>query len=227
MGYRLPTASEFKAQFPRDFPWAVPAWGAAGTITLTAGAVTAVALTAGGYGYKEAPTVFVRDKTVGGSGATITATVDKGKVTAFAVGAGGSGYLGPWLDIQGGAGSEDDLTRVLDSDIEGAQQDASFNINEALFEGQSDWGRAFNYLTAHMLVEKMLMAGEGLASQYNWLTKSKSVGDVSESFDIPDRIKDDPMLAAYSKTRYGMAYLQIISPLIIGNMGTFFRKAPP
>lgn len=225
MAYPNPSVSAFKAMFARDFPWAVPAWGAAGTVTLVNGVITAIALASGGVGYTSAPTVTVQDST--GSGATVTTTIANGKVATFVVSVGGANYRAPTLIISGGAGDESDLSRVRDDDIVGAQADAGFNVNQELFDSQGNWNRAFNYLTAHMLVEKLLAAGEGLASQYNWLTGSKSVGDVSESFVIPDRIKDDPMLAAFSKTRYGAMYLQIISPLLIGNVSTQFRQSLP
>lgn len=225
MGYPNPSVSAFKQQFARDFPWAVPAWGAAGAVTKVNGVITAILMTAMGVGYKTAPVVTVSDPT--GSGATFTATVANGKVTAVAVDVGGTGYSNTTLIFTGGAGDESDLNLVRDDDINQAQADASFNVNQELFDSQQGWNRAFNYLTAHYLVEKMLAAGEGLASQYNWLTASKSVGDVSESFVIPDRIKDDPMLAAFSKTRYGAIYLSIISPLLIGNVATQFRQSLP
>ncbi len=229
MGYSRPNVSDFKSQFSRDFPYAVPAWGARGAVTVVNGVVTAVAVEAGGIGYAENPDVaIVNPSGTNGTGATVTATANKGRVASFTVGAGGTGYL-PTANviITGGAGDDSDLTRVRDDDILQAQADASFNVNECLFDGQAAWNRAFNYLTAHYLVEKLLAAGEGLASQYNWLTGSKSVGDVSESFVIPDRIKADPLLASFSKTRYGAIYLSIISPLLIGNVATQFRQSLP
>lgn len=226
MAYNFPTVGEFKAQFARDFPYAVPAWGAAaGDITLAAGAITAVALSAGGQGYKVAPTVTV--KAQAGAGATITATVAAGKVTGFVVGAGGAGYVAPTIEVTGGAGDETNLTEVQDADITGAIIDAKYNCSQALFDSQEAFSRAFLYLAAHCLVEKLLAAGEGMASQFNWLTAAKGVGDVSESFMIPDRITRDPMLATFSKTRYGALYLQIISPLLIGNIQTSYRQSLP
>ena len=78
-----------------------------------------------------------------------------------------------------------------------------------------------------MLVEKLLASGEGLVSQYNWLTASKSVGSLQESFQIPEKISKDPMLSSFSKTRYGAMYLQIISPLLIGACFTSYRQSLP
>ncbi len=226
MGYELPTVSDFKQQFPRDFPWGVPAWGAAGSLVLTAGVLSAVAVTAGGFGYTEAPTVTVKAKD--GSGATVTATAAKGKVTELALGAGGSGYSDDaTLIFTGGAGSEYDLDKVNDSDIAGAFQDADFNVNPDLFADGAPFRRAFCFLAAHMLVEKLTASGEGLFSQYNWLITGKTAGDVSATYAIPKKIMEDPFLALMTRTRYGAMYLQIIAPLLVGNMQTNFRRTPP
>jgi hypothetical protein len=67
------------------------AGGAAATVSVTDGAITAVAVTAGGTGYTSAPTIFILDSG-GGTGAAATATVSSEAVTAVAVTAGGSGY---------------------------------------------------------------------------------------------------------------------------------------
>ena len=65
--------------------------GAAATATLAAGAVSSIAVTAGGENFYGAPTVNLVGG--GGNGATATATVAGGVVTAIAVTAGGSGYI--------------------------------------------------------------------------------------------------------------------------------------
>lgn len=225
MPYSIPAVDDFKAQFPRDFPYAVPAWGAQGAVTAVAGVITAVAVTAGGQGYTAAPTVTVTDSA--GTGAVILAVLTGSKVTGFTVSNGGSGYVAPVISISGGAGDNSDLTRVTDNDVTGAIFDAQYNVSQALFDSQAQFSRAFLYLAAHNLVEKLLAAGEGLASQYNWLTAAKGVGSVTESFHIPERISKDPMLSAYSKTRYGALYLAIISPLLIGGVFTSYRQSLP
>jgi len=225
MPYSTPSVDDFKSQFPRDFPYAVPAWGAAGTLIVSGGAVVGVRLKAGGQGYKTVPQLIVDDIT--GTGAVLAGAIANGSVTGLIVINGGSNYQNPTLTISGGAGDNTDLTRVTDNDISGAIFDAQYNVNQALFDGQAQFSRAFLYLAAHNLVEKLLAAGEGLASQYNWLTASKAVGSVQESFQVPERISKDPMLSAYSKTRYGALYLQIISPLLIGGVFTSYRRTLP
>jgi hypothetical protein len=63
----------------------------AGTVTLAAQVITAVALSAGGSGYTVAPRVKVTGG--GGTGAIITATVNgSGAITGFVVANGGTGY---------------------------------------------------------------------------------------------------------------------------------------
>lgn len=65
--------------------------GAAATVTVENGAVTAITVSSGGTGYDNAPTIFLLD-TGGGTGASATATVSGGAVTGVSVSAGGSGY---------------------------------------------------------------------------------------------------------------------------------------
>lgn len=228
MSFTIPTVDDFKAQFDRDFPFAVPSFGAAGLLTVAGGVITVAALAAGGQGYTTPPAVSVIDAgTPPGTGAAIAATVANGGVTGFVIANGGSGYLAPTLALSGGSGDNSDRTRVRDYDIQQAIQGALFNVNQCLFADQASWAYAFGFLAAHNLVERMLAAGEGLRSRFNWMVTGKSAGDLSESFSIPDNIMQSSFLASLSKTRYGARYLEIISPLLIGNMLTTFRQTPP
>jgi hypothetical protein len=228
--FAIPSVSDFKSQFSRDFPYAVPAYGAVGTAIIDiSGHVTSISLGAGGFGYATVPTVIVGAAPGDlGTGATATATIAGGQVTSFTVVTVGSNYgQPPIITIIGGAGDNSDLSKVTDNDISGAIFDAQFNINQALFPTQQSFSRAFLYLAAHQLVEKLLAAQEGMGSQYSWLTTSKGIDSVNESFQIPERIAQDPMLSHFSKTRYGAMYLQIITPQLIGNVFVAFRETLP
>lgn len=228
MAYAIPSVSDFKSQFDRDFPYAVPAFGGAATLTVVGGVITAVTKTANGEGYLSSPKCTVRDRgTPAGAGAVITVSVAQGGLNAFAIGAAGAAYVDPVLDITGGAGDESDDSRVRDKDILRAIQNAQFNVNQALFCDQASFQYAFGYLAAHCLVQNLLTAGQGMRSRFNWLTASKAVADVSESFVIPDQVKKNPFLASLSKTGYGGRYLEIISPLLVGNMLATFRQTLP
>jgi hypothetical protein len=114
------------------------------------------------------------------------------------------------------ATSQSDLTRVIDADITKAIAEAAFYVNEGLFSVQDDFQLAYMYLTAHYLCTDLMNAKQGLNGQYNWLVTSKSVGNVSESYQIPEFILKNPTLAMMSKTTYGAKYLSIIAPLLVG-----------
>ena len=129
--------------------------------------------------------------------------------------------------VTAAGGDNTDLSRVTDTDIAGAITDASYNVNEGLFPSQALYTRAYLFLAAHCLVQSLLAAGEGIKSSFNWLVTGRGAGQLSESFAIPKDILEDPYLASISKTRYGSRYLEIISPLLVGNFQTFFRQTPP
>lgn len=226
MSYTAPNVSDFKGQFDRDFPLAVPAFGAAGVVRLSAGAVSSVDLAAGGEGYLNAPTVIVVDQ--GGTAATVTATIQNGSVNGFLVGAGGSGYIAPTLLITGGAGNDNDKAKVRDRDIQRALNQALANMNPALFpNNQAAYTQAYLFLAAHRLVENLRSSGEGVRGMGQWLTESRSVGDVSTTQKIPDKIAQDPLLQSLSTTRYGRSFLEMMLPFLVGNMNTAFRQTLP
>jgi len=110
------------------------------------------------------------------------------------------------------------LDTVQDQDITKAIGQAAFNFNPALFSTQSNYTLGYLYLTAHYLVIDLRASSQGLAGSYTWLTASKGVGSVNESFAIPQRMMDNPYLAMLSKTQYGAKYLSLVLPSLIGQM---------
>ena len=229
MGFTLPTVDDFKGQFDRDFPFAVPSFGAKATPNFgPGGAIASATVVAVGEGYTDKPTVIAVDPAGTGSGAVLVASVSNGALTGVAVSNGGNGYSSETtLVFSGGSGSATDMTRVRDRDIQNAINDAKQNFNEGLFDNQTDYARAFCYLAAHYLVERLLAAGEGFRSRFNWLTTSKSAGELSEAYGVPESVLQNPFAAMISKTRYGALYLSIVYPLTIGSMFTSFRQTPP
>lgn len=111
-------------------------------------------------------------------------------------------------------------TSILDSDIAKAQDEARFNFNSAFFSSQANFTIGFNYLTAHYLVTDIRASSQGITGQFSWTESSKSVGSVSQSFSIPQRIMDDPNFAWLTKTNYGAKYLMLILPQMAGNVMT-------
>ncbi|MDP6080570.1 MAG: hypothetical protein QF435_10885 [Arenicellales bacterium] len=77
--------------------------GTTAAVTLTSGAVSSIAVTAGGTGYTSAPTVAISGG--GGSSATATATISA-QVASITMTGGGSGYSSsPTVSFSGGGGS--------------------------------------------------------------------------------------------------------------------------
>ncbi len=220
MAYTIPAVDDFKAQFPYDFPYAVPAFGASAISVLVGGAVTGFTSLVGGSGYAISPIVTLTPAPGDtGSGATATATVSEGSVSALSVTSGGSGYtLPPIVSFSLGAGDNTRKQYVSDAQINGAILDAQFSVNPGFFSTQQMFTRAYLYLAAHELADKLLMQFTGVKGTYSWLTAAKTVGDVSQSFAIPKDILGNPFWASLARTRYGAKYIEIVYPLTIGNV---------
>ena len=224
MGFYLPSTNDFKLQFPGDFRYAVPGFGAVISLTFTpGGAITACQPLAGGYNYAPNAAVNISDPT--GTGAAITATVKGGQLITTALVEGGENYTSPQAVLFGG--DDSNLRKVTDDDINGAIADADANINQSLFQTQATFTRAFLWLAAHLLVQNIGAAAEGLASTYGWLTGAKSVDGLSQTFVIPQRIQDDPFLALLSTTVYGANYLRIVMPFMVGHVTALPRQTNP
>ncbi len=116
---------------------------------------------------------------------------------------------------------------VLPQDITNAFAIAEISINQALWSSQTQYTIAFNLLAAHFLVLTLRASSQGLNGQYNWAQNSKSVGSVSESFSIPQRILDNPDFMAYTKTNYGAQYLNLLWPQLSGQMFTVLGRTLP
>lgn len=108
------------------------------------------------------------------------------------------------------------LNYTQDSDIINAMAEARINFNETLFG--DDAKLVFLYLTAYYLtVDFQNALGQANAG----IVTSKSVGSVSESYGIPQWMLQDRVLSAYTKNGYGLKYLSLIQPYLIGNVMFF------
>lgn len=116
------------------------------------------------------------------------------------------------------AKDQTDLTKVRDVDVQRGLTQAGVSVNPALFDTQARYSEAALVLAAHFLCQNLLASSQGLQSAAQWLTSSKAVGNISEAFSIPDRIAKSPILSAYSKTQYGMQYLAMVTPYLVGNV---------
>lgn len=118
-------------------------------------------------------------------------------------------------------------TSVTDADINKAFGQANINISQELFATQETYNIGYLLLAAHYLVVDLRMSSQGINGQYSFLEQSKSVGSVSQSFAIPQRILDDPYFSMLSRTNYGAKYLEIIIPQLAGNVFVVYGSTRP
>lgn len=108
---------------------------------------------------------------------------------------------------------------VQDDDIERAFDEAEFNINQEIFSSDAQIKIAFLYVTAHYLVHDVRAANQGIESTGSFNVSARSVGKVSETYAIPQRYLDSPTFSFYTTSAYGMKYLSLVMPHLIGNVG--------
>lgn len=115
--------------------------------------------------------------------------------------------------------SEDgDLTGVTSVDIQKAFAEANMNFNPSLFDTEENLKLGFLYLAAHYLCIDLQNSAQGINGKYEGLMSSKSVGSVSVGYTIPNWVTEHPIYSLLTQTRYGMKFLSLIIPLLIGNV---------
>jgi hypothetical protein len=114
--------------------------------------------------------------------------------------------------------STDPNLGVLDSDISSAFVFVNMNMNPDLWPDQPSYNLGYLLLAAHYLVLNLRASSQGLNGQFNWAQNSKAVGSVSEGFQIPERILNNPELMMLTKTNYGAQFLQLVLPQLAGQM---------
>lgn len=118
-------------------------------------------------------------------------------------------------------------TQVMDADITNAIADVAYNFNIALFPDQTTYTLGYLCLSAHFLVQNLQASSQGIAGSYNWLSVGKGAGSVNDSYAIPQQILDNPLLAMYSRTRYGMKFLELILPQLAGQYFSSCSRTKP
>lgn len=116
---------------------------------------------------------------------------------------------------------------VLDSDIQKAFMEAQILFNQALFGSNADITLVYLYLTAFFLVNDIGTAGAGLSSTGGFPVSSRTVGSVSESYEIPKAYVDNPTYSFYAKNGYGLKYLNLVLPMLVGNVGAVYGGTRP
>lgn len=113
----------------------------------------------------------------------------------------------------------DEIDQVSDIDITKAMTEASMNFNEQLFESIEEKKLVFSYLTAYYLVVDINNANTQGASNNGGLVTYRQVRNVAESFKVPNWVSENPMLSQFAQNGYGLKYITLIYPYLIGTMG--------
>lgn len=109
---------------------------------------------------------------------------------------------------------------IQDDDIVKAFAEAKVTFNQALFSSDDEIKMGFLYLAAHYLVHDLRAASGGIngAAGVGILT-GRSVGNVSESYGIPQAYLNDPLYAFYTSSAYGLKFLSMVLGQLRGNFG--------
>lgn len=187
------TVADFKAQFPRDFPYF-------SSIAYNPSAV----YNTGDEAWYITNNLFYQALADGITG--ITPGTDPTKWIKYA------DTINNWIQ---------------DSDINSAFLEAQIVCNQALFQTDAQNKIGYLYLTAHFLCNDIKAALAGVNSSGGFPVASRSVGSVSESYTIPEAYTQNPILAMYTQSSYGMKYLAMILPAITGNMKAVWGGSLP
>lgn len=102
---------------------------------------------------------------------------------------------------------------VSDTDIQNAWSEALEVANENLLTDLM-----FLYLVAFYLSYDLNLAESGAAGTGSFPVSQRTVGSVSESYGLPKWVLDDPLLSMYAKNGFGIKYLSMLMPKLVGNV---------
>ena len=114
-------------------------------------------------------------------------------------------------------GTEDG--QVSDAEIARAMAEAGMNYNEAILTECESKKIIFAYLTAYYLVVDINNANTQGTSNNGGLLTYRQVRNVAESFKVPKWVEENPMFSQFAQNGYGLKYLTMIYPYLIGNIG--------
>ena len=114
-----------------------------------------------------------------------------------------------WKKVKG-----DKYAYITDEDIEKAMTQAFPASNDLYGATCNEKVNIYLHLVAFYLVLDIKNSSTGVNSSYLGVLSSKSVGDVSESYNIPQWMLEDPMFSIYAQNGYGLKYLSLIAPYL-------------
>lgn len=113
----------------------------------------------------------------------------------------------------------DNSDQVSDTEIARAMTEASMNFNEGLFDCDDQKRLIFLYLVAYYLVVDINNSNTQGASNNGGLVTYRQVRNVAESFKVPKWIEENPMFSMFAQNGYGLKYITMMYPYLIGRVG--------
>lgn len=123
--------------------------------------------------------------------------------------------------------SDDTDNYVSPTDISNAFVEAQAVFNQALYSTDPIITLAYLYLTAHYLAYDLRAAAAGIMAGASFPVQSKGAGSVNEAYAIPEAYTESPILAQYTSTAYGMKYLSMTLPSLVGNVMSVYGGTNP
>lgn len=121
-----------------------------------------------------------------------------------------------------------DLKYVQDADITRAFTETLPNFNQALYPDDATIQLGFLLLAAHYLVTNLQSAAGGMGGAVAGIVSARSVGNVSETYAVSKAFLDNPRLGFYAKTSYGLRWLELITPYLVGGgVGVVYGTTVP
>lgn len=108
---------------------------------------------------------------------------------------------------------------VTDCDIERAYKEANVTFNDGLCGTDEDAQIMYLYLSAFYLAYDLSVAAGGAYGSVNFPATGVKVGSVSEQYYVPKTYLEDPILGFYARNGFGLKYLNMVYPRMVGNVG--------
>lgn len=116
---------------------------------------------------------------------------------------------------------------VADADITRAFSEAVVNFNQAFWRDDATIKMMYLYLTAHYLINDLKASNGGIAASPVFLVTSRKVGNVSEDYGVPSSYLSNPTFSYLSTSPYGMKYLSLMIPYLVGNFASVCGATQP
>lgn len=108
---------------------------------------------------------------------------------------------------------------VSDEDIKKAMGEAEVSFNHAFAANCQEARVQMMYLIAFYLAYDLSVGAGGAYGMINFPATSVTVGSVSESYYVPKAYLEDPILGFFARNGFGLKYLNMVYPKLIGNVG--------